>query len=116
MIVDVVLCLLLDDNGILFIENVGNFVCLVSFDFGEKYKVVVFFVIEGEDKLLKYLYMFVVVLLMLFNKVDLLLYFNFDVEKCIVCVCEVNLEIEIIFIFVISGEGMDQWLNWLEIQ
>lgn len=107
MIVDVVSRLLLDDNGILFIENVGNFVCSVSFDFGEKYKVAVFFVIEGEDKLLKYSYMFVVVSLMLFNKVDLLSYFNFDVEKCIVCVREVNLEIEIIFIFVISGEGMD---------
>lgn len=116
MIVDVVLCLLLVDCGILFIENVGNLVCLVSFDFGECYKVVVLLVIEGEDKLLKYLYMFVVVSLMLFNKVDLLLYFNFDVEWCLVCVCEVNLYIEIIFVFVISGEGMEQWFIWLEMQ
>ncbi|ENB2942055.1 hydrogenase nickel incorporation protein HypB, partial [Escherichia coli] len=54
--------------------------------------------------------------LMLLNKVDLLPYLNFDVEKCIVCAREVNPEIEIILISATSGEGMDQWLNWLETQ
>ncbi|EET7811809.1 hydrogenase isoenzyme nickel incorporation hypB domain protein [Escherichia coli] len=53
---------------------------------------------------------------MLLNKVDLLPYLNFDVEKCIVCAREVNPEIEIILISATSGEGMDQWLNWLETQ
>lgn len=54
--------------------------------------------------------------LMLLNKVDLLPYLNFDVEKCIACAREVNPEIEIILISATSGEGMDQWLNWLETQ
>ncbi|SUX71329.1 hydrogenase nickel incorporation protein HypB [Citrobacter freundii] len=53
---------------------------------------------------------------MLLNKVDLLPYLNFDVEKCIASAREVNPEIEIILISATSGEGMDQWLSWLETQ
>ncbi|HAM4398466.1 TPA: hydrogenase nickel incorporation protein HypB, partial [Escherichia coli] len=80
----------LDDNGILFIENVGNLVCPASFDLGEKHKVAVLSVTEGEDKPLKYPHMFAAASLMLLNKVDLLPYLNFDVEKCIACAREVN--------------------------
>ncbi|EEX0352607.1 hypothetical protein D4U51_18590, partial [Escherichia coli] len=65
---------------------------------------------------LKYPHMFAAASLMLLNKVDLLPYLNFDVEKCIACAREVNPEIEIILISATSGEGMDQWLNWLETQ
>ena len=53
---------------------------------------------------------------MLLNKVDLLPYLNFDVEKCIASAREVNPGIEIILISATSGEGMDQWLSWLETQ
>lgn len=114
MIADAAPRLPLDDNGILFIENVGNLVCPASFDLGEKHKVAVLSVTEGEDKPLKYPHMFAAASLMLLNKVDLLPYLNFDVEKCIACAREVNPEIEIILISATSGEGMDQWLNWLE--
>ena len=69
------------------------------------------FVIEGGHKLHGE-----IASLMLLNKVDLLPYLNFDVEKCIACAREVNPEIEIILISATSGEGMDQWLNWLETQ
>ena len=79
-------------------------------------KVAVLSVTEGEDKPLKYPHMFAAASLMLLNKVDLLPYLNFDVEKCIACAREVNPEIEIILISATSGEGMDQWLNWLETQ
>ena len=114
MIADAAPRLPLDDNGILFIENVGNLVCPASFDLGEKHKVLS--VTEGEDKPLKYPHMFAAASLMLLNKVDLLPYLNFDVEKCIACAREVNPEIEIILISATSGEGMDQWPNWLETQ
>ncbi|CPR67271.1 hydrogenase isoenzymes formation protein HypB [Salmonella enterica subsp. enterica] len=116
MIADAAPRLPLDDHGILFIENVGNLVCPASFDLGEKHKVAVLSVTEGEDKPLKYPHMFAAASLMLLNKVDLLPYLNFDVEKCIASAREVNPEIEIILISATSGEGMDQWLAWLEAQ
>ena len=53
---------------------------------------------------------------MLLNKVDLLPYLNFDVERCLACAREVNPHIEIILVSAISGEGMEQWLTWLETQ
>jgi hydrogenase nickel incorporation protein HypB len=86
----------LADHGILFIENVGNLVCPASFDLGERHKVAVLSVTEGEDKPLKYPHMFAAASLMLLNKVDLLPYLNFDVEKCLACAREVNPDIEII--------------------
>jgi len=116
MIADAAPRLPLDDNGILFIENVGNLVCPASFDLGEKHKVAVLSVTEGEDKPLKYPHMFAAASIMLLNKVDLLPYLNFDVEKCIAYAREVNPHIEVLLISATSGEGMDSWLNWLEAQ
>ena len=60
--------------------------------------------------------MFAAASLMLLNKVDLLPYLNFDVGKCLACAHEVNPHIEIILLSATSGEGMDQWLTWLETQ
>ena len=51
---------------------------------------------------------------MLLNKVDLLPYLNFDVDKCLSCAREVNPEIEILLVSATRGDGMDAWLNWLE--
>lgn len=106
----------LADSGILFIENVGNLVCPAGFDLGERHKVAVLSVTEGEDKPLKYPHMFAAASLMLLNKIDLLPYLNFDVEQCLTCAREVNPDIEIILLSATSGEGMEQWLNWLEAQ
>lgn len=83
-------------GGVLFIENVGNLVCLVLFDLGEVVKVFILLVMEGEDKLLKYFDMFYVLEFMILNKMDLLLYLDFDVECCIEYVKCVNLDIKII--------------------
>ena len=116
MIADAAPRLPLGSNGILFIENVGNLVCPASFDLGERHKVAVLSVTEGEDKPLKYPHMFAAASVMLLNKVDLLPYLNFDVEKCLACAREVNPNIEIILLSATSGEGMDNWLNWLETQ
>ena len=116
MIADAAPRLPLEQNSILFIENVGNLVCPASFDLGERHKVAVLSVTEGEDKPLKYPQMFAAASLLLLNKIDLLPYLNFDVDKCLAYAREVNPGIEAILISATSGEGMDQWLNWLEKQ
>ncbi|WP_270221420.1 hydrogenase nickel incorporation protein HypB [Kosakonia cowanii] len=116
MIADAAPRLPLAEQGILFIENVGNLVCPASFDLGERHKVAVLSVTEGEDKPLKYPHMFAAASLMLLNKVDLLPYLNFDVEQCIAYAREVNPEIEILLVSATKGDGMDAWLEWLEEQ
>jgi hydrogenase nickel incorporation protein HypB len=100
-------------NGLLFIENVGNLVCPASFDLGEAAKVVVLSVTEGEDKPLKYPDMFRAARLMLLNKCDLLPYLNFDVALSIANARRVNPDIEIIQLSASHGEGMAQWIDWL---
>ena len=116
MIADAAPRLPLADNGILFIENVGNLVCPASFDLGERHKVAVLSVTEGEDKPLKYPHMFAAASIMLLNKIDLLPYLKFDVEKCLAYAREVNPSIEVFLVSATSGEGMDRWLDWLETQ
>ncbi|SEQ41568.1 hydrogenase nickel incorporation protein HypB [Amphritea atlantica] len=101
-------------GGILFIENVGNLVCPAAFDLGEAHKVAILSVTEGEDKPLKYPDMFYAADLMLLNKTDLLPYLDFDVGQCIAAAKQVNPDIEVIQISARSGEGMDDWLNWIE--
>ncbi len=116
MIRDAVPRLPLKNNGILFIENVGNLVCPASFDLGERHKVAVLSVTEGEDKPLKYPHMFAAASLMLLNKIDLLPYLQFEVDKCLDYARQVNPNIEILLVSATSGEGMDKWLGWLEAQ
>jgi hydrogenase nickel incorporation protein HypB len=101
------------DNSLLFIENVGNLVCPASFDLGEAHKVVILSVTEGEDKPLKYPDMFAAADLMLLNKVDLLPYLSFDVQKCVEYAQRVNPRIRVMLTSATSGEGMDEWLGWL---
>jgi hydrogenase nickel incorporation protein HypB len=116
MIADAAPRLALENRGILFIENVGNLVCPAGFDLGERHKVAVLSVTEGEDKPLKYPHMFAAASLMLLNKVDLLPYLNFNVDQCIAYAREVNPTIEIMLISATKGDGMDAWLDWLETQ
>ena len=101
-------------GALLFIENVGNLVCPAAFDLGEAHKVAVLSVTEGEDKPLKYPDMFRAAKLMLLNKCDLLPYLDFDVEQAQANARMVNPGIEIILLSAKTGEGMDQWLAWLE--
>ncbi len=101
-------------NSLLFIENVGNLVCPAMFDLGERAKVAILSVTEGEDKPLKYPHMFKASKLMLLNKIDLLPYIKFDVEKCIEYAKEVNPHIKILQVSATNGEGMPEWYNWLK--
>jgi hydrogenase nickel incorporation protein HypB len=103
----------LPDDSLLMIENVGNLVCPAAFDLGEAHKVVILSVTEGEDKPLKYPDMFNAADLMLLNKVDLLPYLNFDVEKCIEYAQRVNPKLAVIQVSATSGAGMEAWIAWL---
>jgi len=104
----------LEKGNVLMIENVGNLVCPAAFDLGEAGKVVILSVTEGEDKPLKYPDMFRAARLMLVNKCDLLPYLQFDVEKAIAYARRVNPLIEVIRISATTGEGMADWLAWIE--
>jgi hydrogenase nickel incorporation protein HypB len=101
------------DGSILFIENVGNLVCPAAFDLGEAHKVVILSVTEGEDKSLKYPDMFHAADLMLLNKMDLLPYLQFDVDRCIDYARRVNPRIKVLRVSAQSGEGMADWYQWL---
>ena len=101
------------DDSVLFIENVGNLVCPAAFDLGEAHKVVILSVTEGEDKPIKYPDMFHAADLMLLNKVDLLPYLQFDVERCIDYARRVNRSIKVLRVSATSGEGMDDWYQWI---
>ncbi|PCI21774.1 MAG: hydrogenase accessory protein HypB [Piscirickettsiaceae bacterium] len=103
-------------DSVVMIENVGNLVCPALFDLGEKCKVVVLSVTEGEDKPIKYPHMFRAAEVMILNKIDLLPYLNFDVEDCINYAKTVNPNIKIFQLSATTGEGMDDWYLWLKAQ
>jgi hydrogenase nickel incorporation protein HypB len=100
-------------NSLLFIENVGNLVCPALFDLGERAKVAILSVTEGEDKPLKYPHMFRASELMILNKIDLLPYLKFDVERCIAYAQEVNPDIQVLQVSAETGQGMNDWYQWL---
>ncbi len=102
-----------ESGSILFIENVGNLVCPAMFDLGEAKRVVVISVTEGEDKPLKYPYMFQSSHLCLINKSDLLPYVDFDTEKAIGYARSLNPKLEFILVSAKTGEGMNLWYEWL---
>lgn len=104
----------LKDNSLLFIENVGNLVCPAGFDLGEQHKVAILSVTEGEDKPLKYQHMFAAADLMLINKIDLLPYVNVNIEACVNAARRVNPDIDVIVLSATTGEGMDEWVAWLQ--
>ncbi len=100
-------------TDLLFVENVGNLVCPASWDLGEDAKVVIFSVTEGEDKPLKYPKMFVNSRYAVLNKVDLLPYVPFDVDRAVAAAREVNPDLEFFFTSALTGEGMEAWLEFL---
>jgi hydrogenase nickel incorporation protein HypB len=102
------------DDSVLMIENVGNLVCPAAFDLGEAHKVVILSVTEGEDKPIKYPDMFRAAGLMLLNKCDLLPYLDFDVDQAIAFAHRVNPGLRVIRTSARSGEGLDEWLGWIQ--
>jgi hydrogenase nickel incorporation protein HypB len=100
-------------NSVVMIENVGNLVCPALFDLGERAKVVILSVTEGEDKPIKYPYMFRASDVMILTKTDLLPYVQFDVNRCIEYAKQVNPNIHIFQVSAITGVGLENWYQWL---
>ncbi len=97
----------------IYIENVGNLVCPAAFDLGEKARVVILSVTEGDDKPLKYPDIFHGSHLLLLNKIDLLPYVDFDVDACIDYARRINPDIDVIQCSAKTGEGMPMWYQWV---
>jgi len=98
---------------VLFIENVGNLVCPAEFDLGEAGKVVLLSVTEGDDKPEKYPMMFAESKVMLLNKIDLLPYVDFSLEKATRFARALNPEIVVFPVSCRTGEGLQPWHDWL---
>lgn len=104
------------DIDLAILENVGNLVCPAEFDTGAVKNAMILSVPEGDDKPLKYPLMFQVCQCLLINKIDVLPYFDFDLEACKERVRKLNPDIKIIPISARTGEGMDEWIQWLKEQ
>jgi hydrogenase nickel incorporation protein HypB len=104
----------LKENSVLFIENVGNLVCPAMFDLGEKERVVIISVTEGDDKPLKYPDMFHTSTLCIINKTDLLPYVPFSMDKVKENAGKINPKLEFREVSCTSGEGLESWYNWLK--
>jgi hydrogenase nickel incorporation protein HypB len=100
-------------GSIVMIENVGNLVCPALFDLGERAKVVILSVTEGEDKPLKYPHMFRAAEIMILNKIDLLPHVDFDLARAIANAIQVNPNITTIQLSARTGEGLEAWYEWL---
>ena len=103
----------LEDVDLAILENVGNLVCPAEFDTGSCRNAMILSVPEGHDKPLKYPLMFSVCDLVLVNKIDVMPYFDFDLEKCKEYVHLRNPRAEVISICAKTGEGVDAFADWL---
>jgi hydrogenase nickel incorporation protein HypB len=101
------------DGSLVFVENVGNLVCPALFDLGEAARVVVVSVTEGEDKPLKYPYMFAVADVVVINKIDLLPYVDVRLDRLTGRCREVNAGVQVLPLSVTTGEGIAAWCEWL---
>ena len=100
-------------GSLVVIENVGNLVCPALFDLGEKARVVIFSVTEGEDKPLKYPHMFSTADVLLLSKIDLLPHLRIDLQLMMDNALTVNPRLRIIPVSAYTGEGLDAWYGWL---
>jgi len=104
------------DAELVILENVGNLVCPAEFDTGATKNAMILSVPEGHDKPLKYPLMFSICDIVLVNKIDVLPYFDFDLDRCREYVHMRNPNARVIPICAKTGEGMQEWLDWLRQQ
>lgn len=100
-------------RSMVMIENVGNLVCPAMFDLGERAKVVILSVTEGDDKPLKYPHMFRASEVMVVSKLDLLPHVSFDLGRCLSNARAVQPRMRIFTLSATTGEGLEPWLAWL---
>lgn len=103
-----------EDIELLFIENVGNLICPVSFDLGETYKVGIISVPEGHDKPYKYPEIFEAVDLVLVTKADLMPYLDFDSQTFQEVVHSLNPDVPILTLSAKTGDGLQAWIEWIK--
>jgi hydrogenase nickel incorporation protein HypB len=103
----------LGEADLVILENVGNLVCPAEFDTGSCCNAMILSVPEGDDKPLKYPLMFSVCDLVLINKMDVLPYFDFNLEKCKEYIHQRNPRAQVIPICAKTGEGVDAFADWL---
>lgn len=103
----------LEDVDLAILENVGNLVCPAEFDTGAVKNAMILSVPEGHDKPLKYPLMFTVCDVVLVNKIDVMPYFEFDMDKCREYIRMRNPNAQVIPICARTGEGIDRWADWL---
>jgi hydrogenase nickel incorporation protein HypB len=108
--------LLLADGSILIIENIGNLVCPALFDLGEHARVVVAAVTDGDDKPVKYPHMFHAATLVVLNKMDLLPYVTFDLDRFQAFARQINPGVTVLPLSASRGDGFDAWIGWLREQ
>ena len=101
---------------LVFVENVGNLVCPAEFEVGEHAKVALFSITEGEDKPLKYPIMFQEADCLLVTKLDLAPYLEIDLKRLENNVRSMNPSVKIIFLSAKTGEGLNDWFNWVKSQ
>lgn len=99
---------------VLFIENVGNLVCPSGYDLGQHHKIAVLSVPEGNDKIVKYPFMFKRTELVLLNKVDLLPYLPFSIEQAKKDLAEIHPQSRLVETSAYTGEGMSTWVEWIK--
>ncbi len=104
----------LDQLNLLFIENVGNLVCPVSFDLGEHAKVALLSVTEGSDKPAKYPGIFREAVATVISKVDLLPYTDFDLPACLEEIQKINSDQQVFITSARTGQDLSHWCAWLE--
>jgi len=102
-----------EEIDLAILENVGNLVCPAEFDTGAVKNAMILSVPEGDDKPLKYPLMFSIVDVLLINKMDAIGFFDFDLEAVKERVKKLNPNIKVIPITAKTGEGIDEWANWL---
>lgn len=105
-----------EDVDFVILENVGNLVCPAEFDTGASKNAMILSIPEGDDKPLKYPLMFSIVDVLLVNKIDAAEYFDFDLEAVKERVQKLNPNIKVIPISAKTGEGMEEWMNWIRLQ
>ncbi len=98
---------------LVILENIGNLICTAEFDTGATKNAMILSVPEGDDKPLKYPVMFSMVDVLLVNKIDAMEFFDFDLEALRERVLRLNPKVRIIPISAKTGEGMDQWADWM---
>ncbi len=106
----------LDAIDLLIVENVGNLVCPAEFKLGENTKVMILSTPEGADKPAKYPLMFHESSVAVINKIDLMPYVDFDLEKAKKDAKKINRNLQIFEVSCKTGQGLDVWFSWLDEQ